>query len=108
MRHQLSHHRLRVYHLARDLAQIVHRHPLEDAELRSQARRAAISVVLNIAEGAGLEGRAGQRHFRIARGSALETLAAYELASDLGEAVPDEALNDVGYSVVAMLTKLVR
>ena len=108
MRYRLSHHNLRVYDFARHLAGITHQYPLRDAELRNQARRAAISVVLNIAEGAGLDGRAGKRHFQIAKGSALETVAAYELAADLGESVPLDRVLRVGHTVASMLTKLVR
>jgi len=108
MRHRLSHHNLRVYDFARHLASIAHQYPLRDAELRNQARRASISVVLNIAEGAGLDGRAGKRHFQIAKGSALETVAAYELAHDIGESVPLDRVLRVGHTVVSMLTKLAR
>ena len=108
MRYRLSHHNLRVYDFARHLASIAHRYPLRDAELRNQARRASISVVLNIAEGAGLDGRASKRHFQIAKASALETVAAYELASDMGESVPLDRVLRVGHSLASMLTRLVR
>jgi four helix bundle protein len=108
MRHRLSHHNLRVYDFARHLASIAHRYPPRDTELRNQARRAAISVVLNIAEGAGLDGRASKRHFQIAKGSALETVAAYELAADMGESVPLDRVLRVGHTVAAMLTRLTR
>ena len=47
--------------------------PRGHAELRDQLRRAAFSVPLNIAEGAGRASEAdGARHFAIARGSAME------------------------------------
>ena len=82
------HHRLKVWHKAVELVRLVKQHPLNDAELRSQSSRAACSVALNIAEGAGLEGKARLKHFRIARGSLVEVVAAYELA-ELTECYPN-------------------
>ncbi len=80
----LSHHRLGVYQYARRLATLVHREPPRNRELRSQAQRAAISTALNVAEGAALNGCAKKRHDGIARSSALEVVAAYEIAHDGG------------------------
>ena len=105
---KLSHHRLDVYGVATQLAVMVHRHRIKDTELRSQGRRAASSVVLNIAEGAGLDRGAGIRHFRIARGSCYEVLACYELATAFGEDVPLDQITALGARVVGMLTGLVR
>ena len=104
----LSHHQLRVYRVALEMARLVGRHPLKRRELRVQVERAMDSVILNIAEGAGLEGRRGKAHFLIARGSVLEVVAAYELADAYGERVPLEELTEYGRSVAAMLTKLGR
>lgn len=108
MQPKLSHHNLRVYYFARQLASAAHRYPLRDAELRNQARRAAFSAVLNIAEGAGLDGKAGKRHFQIAKASTLETVAAYELGQAIGESVPLDKITRLGHAVAGMLTKLVR
>ena len=66
------------------------------------------SVVLNIAEAAGLDGKRNKSQFRIARGSALEVISAYELADVYGESVPLEEIRSQGISVVAMLTRLGR
>ena len=49
------------------------------ADLVDQARRAAISIPLNIAEGAGRRGRDRKYHFSIALGSTKEVMAALEL-----------------------------
>ena len=54
-------------------------------ELRDQPRRAAISVPLNIAEGACRASEAeGARHFAFARGSAMECAAVLDVVRVLG------------------------
>ena len=55
-----------------------------DADLARQLRRASMSVVLNVAEGAGT--RAGRRRqaYEIALGEARETLAGLEAAHAIG------------------------
>ena len=70
--------------------------------LKDQLVRAADSVVLNIAEAAGLPpGDARRHHFRIALGSAAEVAAAIDL---IGAEGPAEDIRRVG----AMLSKLSR
>ena len=78
---KLSHHRLRVWHLALELVKLTKASPIGDAELRDHGSRAAKSVALNIAEGAALDGAAQRRHFGIARASVVEAVAAYEIAA---------------------------
>jgi four helix bundle protein len=78
----LPHERLDVYRLAVELRRSLA--PLSKvrgiAPLRDQLFRAADSVVLNIAEGAGRNSRNDkQRHYEIAKGSATESAAALEL-----------------------------
>ena len=104
----LSHHRLRVYWRALALAKLTHLHPIRRATLRRQAERAVDSVVLNIAEAAGLDGKRNKSQFRIARGSALEVIAACELAEAYGEVHPLEQVVREGRVVVGMLTRLGR
>src|SRR5438105_11076706 len=61
-------------------------------EIGPQLERALVSVVANIAEGAGRESRADQRrHFAIARGSAQEAAAVLSIAV-LYSTVPESAL----------------
>src|SRR6516164_10868972 len=61
-----------------------------DADLARQLRRAASSVVLNIAEGGGSFGRVRTARYRTALGSARETLACLRVGEALGyvETVP--------------------
>ena len=103
----LNHHRLRVWHEAMSLVKLVHQNRICDAELRDQATRASKSVALNIAEAAAFDGALAKKHFRIARASTVETVAAYELAVAIGESVPAEAVTQLGTVVASMLTGLI-
>ena len=79
-----------------------------DRDLASQLRRAAASVVLNLAEGSGRWGKDRTQHYRIAAGSAAEVKAALGVARAWGfvdgaVAGQPEALLD---RVLAMLWRL--
>ena len=52
--------------------------------LVDQVRRAADSIVLNLAEGRGYRGRMATKYFRIAHGSCQEAKAAVELLAKRG------------------------
>ena len=105
---EMSHHKLRVWTKARSLVRLVSRVPIGDAELRNQASRAAKSVGCNIAEGAALDGASKKRHYKIARGSVIEVVAAYELAEDCGEQVPVDEVTELARAIASMLTGLIR
>jgi four helix bundle protein len=60
----------------------------QDAKLADQLRRAAQSVVLNIAEGRGNRSGNAELRFATACGSAKEVRAALHLASDWGYLAP--------------------
>jgi len=104
MKHPLSHETLDVYRLAVQVARWVRgtRFPVGDADLRDQARRAAQSIVLNIAEGCHSQGGNRGKHFRIARGSAAEVCAVLDLVDLPDGEVQQEAVR----RVVAMLSRL--
>ena len=112
---QLSHEKLDVYQRATQFlalsAQLIDAVPKGHKTLVDQLRRAALSIVLNIAEAAGKPSRAeGRHHFAIARGSALEcgaSLDAIRLLS-LGDRAAVDSGKDILVSVVAMLSKLCR
>ena len=107
----LPHERLDVYQLALQFRGAIS--PLAKAKgiasLRDQLFRAADSVVLNIAEGAGRNSRPDkQRHYEIAKGSATESAAALQLLDHSGvlnEAAYQER-RELAIRIVQMLSRL--
>jgi four helix bundle protein len=107
----LPHHRLLAYGVAVELLQAVLEVRISDSKLRDDAHRAAKGACLNCAEGAGRSTRADKaRAFAIARGEAVEAIAAVEIAvlcgQGKGEALPKVV--SLGNKLNAMLTKLIR
>ncbi len=78
-----------------------------DADLARQLRRAASSVVLNVAEGSGSFGRVRTVRYRTALGSARETLACLRVGEALGyvDTMPD-ALTDRIDRVIGTLVRV--
>ena len=107
----LPHRRLVAYRVALEVLVLVRDANIRDSKLRDQAMRAAKSVCLNIAEGAGRVTRADKaRAYTIARGETVECAAALEIAALLGDARAEDAARVAGLAntVIAMLTRLIR
>ena len=107
---RLPHHRLRAYGTALAFLRAVRDARIRDRDLRTQALRAARSVCLNVAEGAGRVTRADKaRAYTIARGELVEAIAAVEIAHESGDARPNavEQVQALGAPLYAVLTKLV-
>jgi four helix bundle protein len=76
-----------------------------DRDLARQMRRAASSIVLNIAEGSGSSGGTRRERYRNALGSAREVVACLEVARAWGYAVVD---TEVLREVIGTLVKVAR
>lgn len=79
--------KLKVYQAAKSLNKDVNRciklHSSINSVVRNQLRRASLSIVLNIAEGAGKLSPANQKNFYfMARGSAHECVAIFDILKD--------------------------
>ena len=110
-----DHERLDVYTAAMDfvaLAQVItHALPAGHGELADQLRRASMSIVLDIAEGAGEFSKADKaRFYRIARRSGTECAAIVEIGRRLESIAPTHAddARELLLRIVSMLTSLVR
>jgi four helix bundle protein len=105
--------RLDVYRVARELlarTSVISRGWRGQADLTDQARRAALSCMLNIAEGAAQPPSSGnkRRHYQIARGSAGEVAATLDAAGLLGFGAEQELAHAryLAARICAMLTRL--
>jgi len=108
---RLPHHKLVAYQVAVELLQVIRAANIRDAKLRDEATRAAKSTCLNCAEGAGRVTRRDKaRAFAIARGEAVEAVAAVEIAALSGDARAADAARCVAVAnrLVALLTGLIR
>ncbi|NUO52736.1 MAG: four helix bundle protein [Polyangiaceae bacterium] len=107
----LPHHHLVAWQVAVEFLSAVRAANIKDADLRNQAMRAAKSVCLNTAEGAGRRTQADKaRVFSIARGEAVEAVAAVEIAGYAGDTTAEasERCVALGARVVALLSGLMR
>ncbi|SRR5687768_9345192 len=113
---QLNHQNLEAYKMARVLVKecykITSRLPTEERfSLIPQIRRAAISVKLNIAEGASRRSAVERnRFYEISRGSAVEIDAAFETVIDL-EYLKEEDFYDAAKALnssFALITKMIK
>jgi four helix bundle protein len=107
--------KLDVYRCAIDFlalsVQFVAKLPKGNASLAEQLRRAALSIPLNIAEGAGRSSDAdAARHYAIARGSAMECAAIVDALQVLAllDTTEHVRATETLARIIAMLTKLCR
>jgi four helix bundle protein len=109
----LDHERLDVYHLALDFlvlaSGIIEELPRGRSHLADQFSRASLSLVLNLAEGAGKHSRPDKRRYYLtARGSATESAALLDVCCRLK--LLDEDGHKTGKAmvvrIVSMLIKL--
>jgi four helix bundle protein len=106
-----DHEKLEVYRVARQFLEASHPFVKRKmtAELRDQFDRASLSIVANIAEGAGKTARADkQRFYEIARGSTGETATLLDIMKIRGVVSPQEheRCRSLLIRVVQMLSRL--
>ncbi len=103
--------RLDAYRVALEFVSLASKTRPRSAALRDQLDRASSSAALNLAEGVGRATRADQaRFFAVARGSALECVAIWDVLWAQG-AIPlstHQEGRQLLTRVVAMLTRLMR
>ncbi len=107
----LEHEKLDAYQVARELyreTSLLNRQ-CKSRELRDQLERASLSILLNVAEGAGRRAAPDKRRFyAIARGSAAECGALLDALAIRGFIAPAEhrRANQLVVRVVQMLSRL--
>ncbi len=108
-----SYEKLEVYQRATEwlatTSQLLNDMPKGNADLANQLRRAALSVPLNIAEGAGKTSKPDKKRFySIARGSTLECAAILDAISilELGQPNTIKKGKSLLHEIAAMLTAL--
>ena len=111
----LDHENLDAYQRSLDFLALVFRMlarlPRGEREIRDQLKRAALSISLNIAEGAGKPTHTDRaRYHAIARGSAMECGALLDVCRIAGIVPAEESAQGKALLVriVAMLTKMCR
>lgn len=107
-----DHEKLDVYRAARELVALVGVFLKRNMsrELRDQLDRASLSILFNIAEGAGKTGRPEkQRFYEIARGSATETAAQLDVLHLRGVITDEQYLRarQLLLRIMQMLSRLV-
>jgi four helix bundle protein len=110
---ELSHTKLDVFKVSKEFSILCYKEiknfPHEEKfAMVSQIRRAALSVHLNLAEGASRKSAAERRRFyEIARGSLIEVDTAFDLAVELNY-TNKESLKDIGVLMIRCFQLLSR
>jgi four helix bundle protein len=109
----LAHEKLDVYQCAvkflAEVSQLVDAMPPGTSVLRDQLERASLSIVANIAEAAGVRTpKERERHFGVARGSAMECGALLDacMLRGVGSREQHQQAKQMLVRVVSMLTRL--
>jgi four helix bundle protein len=98
----------RTRHMLVRLGPLATRLATQDRDLAGQLRRAAASVLLNLAEGAGSSRGTRRARYESALGSARETLAALHVAQAWAYLQPsDDSILDEVDHVVAILVRFI-
>ena len=112
---QLDFEKLDVYVCAIELlrfsTEVLDRLPRGESELRSQLRRAAMSIPLNIAEGTGKPSAPDRARFHaVARGSAMECGAILQVCGIMGylPSAEEQRGRELVLRIVSMLTRMCR
>lgn len=110
-----DHERLDVYQRAIEFVviadKVTEELPYGRGKLADQLSRASISIPLNIAEGAGLFIKREKQHsYRIARGSAMECAAIFDVCRQLKLIQKEkcEQAKEILLRIVSMITKLIQ
>ena len=112
---KLNHQKLDIYPVSRSFVKECYRltkslPPEEKFGMITQIRRAALSVHLNIAEGASRKSETERkRYYEVARGSVIEIDAALDIAEDLGylKTIKTEPLGEALVKCFKILTGLI-
>jgi four helix bundle protein len=112
---QLSHTKLDVYKVCKALVieayKVTKKFPAEEKyALTMQIRRAATSILLNLAEGSSRKSPSERkRYYEIARGSLIEVDAAFEIAFDLAyfKAAESPEMESLMIRSFQLLTKMI-
>jgi four helix bundle protein len=92
--------------VVRDVKPVIVQIEKHDADLARQMKRAAASVVLNLAEGSGSSGGVRRVRYRTALGSARETKACIDVAEAFGYIAPHERARAGLLHVVNVLVRV--
>ncbi|MES1217471.1 MAG: four helix bundle protein [Bacteroidota bacterium] len=112
----LNHQKLEIYTISKlfvvECYKLTNQLPAEERYgIISQIRRAALSVHLNISEGASRKSEAERkRYYEVSRGSVIEIDGALDLASDLGslKKIDTAKLGEVMVTCFKILTGLIK
>ena len=99
---------LRIYDVALEMVRELRTVRLRDADLARQLRRAASSVVLNVAEGSGCRDGNRRLRYETALGSAREVVACLDVAVAWGDVADAPAVRGMLGEIIGTLVSVTR